>query len=84
MKTHLRQGTDTYGRSVPACGLHQVVTRKGGVLNSVQVSPQLFKTTEPADRCVKCEAVFLRKRNEQRKGKGLPPVSSFDERPEAV
>lgn len=69
MKVHLRNGQ---GQIAPACHL-----RGGREHGTVTLSPASFKATEADERCSKCEAVFLKRRNAQRKSACLEPVNSI-------
>lgn len=73
MKSHLRLDTSLYGRITPACHL------KGGREHgTVVLDPHNFRWTGKDQRCMKCEAIYVKRRNEQRAEKGLPPVGTIE------
>jgi uncharacterized protein len=72
MKVHLWQSK---GVDIPACG---DLGRRGGNQSSPNcVSPATFLKSE--NTCASCQAVYLRRRNEQRKKEGKPPVSRWND-----
>lgn len=61
-----------------ACGRSGKLGQDKGVVTGV--SPRSFRhETKPENRCKTCTAIFLKKRNQQRNSKGLPPVQHMDE-----
>ena len=61
-----------------ACGRSGKLGQEKGMVTGV--SPKAFRhETTPDNRCKTCAAIFLRKRNAQRRDKGLAPVSHMDE-----
>lgn len=72
MKTHLRQSSGNY---YPACH----IVGHGKVNAPFGVAPQSFKNEHEDFRRKKCEAVFLKRRNAQRKKAGKQPITAFNE-----
>jgi hypothetical protein len=77
-KIHLRQGTD----GTAACACKAVNTATGKVIrnsrstyqqmSSVSVTPEEFRTANPADRCAHCCDRFTSVMNARRKLSGKP------------
>ena len=72
MKTHLAFNL----MLIPYC----TSTRRlldGRILHAVRA--KAFKALPALDRCSHCETIFLHKRNQQRRKKGLQPVSHMND-----
>ena len=84
MKYHVQRGTSKEtGLPMPACavkGVYGSPTKNsrhyGGLSAEYVKSPKEFRNVPQEDRCAHCMDQYLIFRNQQRKAKGLPPVSS--------
>lgn len=76
MKIHLRKGSNSILQQItPACQSYGKAS-----VNRVKLSPKIFRDyPDESELCEKCKAVFLKRRNEQRKKHGLEPVERFNE-----
>jgi hypothetical protein len=72
MKTHLAQGL----YSMPACGR---AMRPGNYSTAHCVEVREFKIQPENEVCSYCAKLFLRRRNQQRRQKGLQPVTKWNE-----
>ena len=70
MKKHLRNSRINPG--LAKCGNNKRHYDYG----LITVSPKEFRDLPPADRCKLCEGIYLVKRNQERKAKGLESVTS--------
>lgn len=75
MKTHLTYKIDGIETGAAYCG-----NNGRGYKYGLQVAlPKFYRAVPAADRCTHCDAIYLSKRNAQRRAKGLAPVSApFD------
>lgn len=72
MKKHLRQGKKSPYNEIASCNHNHAVN--DGVCGLLCVSPEAFRELNDDIRCKHCETVYLKRRNIQRKLKGLKSV----------
>jgi hypothetical protein len=78
MKYHVRKSS-VYPMDLMALCNHNMKNGRGFVPNMLCVSPKEFKALTKDEACKHCQKVFLKKRNIQRKKKGLHPVKTWNE-----
>lgn len=74
-KIHLAYDSSRFGTASSACES----SRRQYHNNTQAAKPSNFKKYSEDELCSHCKAIFLKRRNKQRKLKGLAPVSKWNE-----